>query len=208
MAKTKRKAGSHAGAHKKTKYKKNRGHMFGKSSHGHTHHKKGKVQRNIGGSRGGSFGMGDYVINALFVAAGGLGTKLITQMVLQDKNTGVMGYGVNALTGAALWFLTDRGLKNKAASMGVISGTILQIIIRLINDYTPFGQYVSQLGVGDYQAQAFLTPQVLVDPVNSAQIRFPPALMAAAYPPPAQTMPAQAGVSGFDPLYGSRSDLY
>ena len=140
-------------------------------------------------------------------------TKLITQMVLQANNTGWIGYGVSALVGAVLWFATDKTLHNPAASAGIIAGTVVQIIIRLINDYTPFGQYVSQLGMGDYQAQAFLTPQVLVDPYNSAQIQFPAALRAMMAPPAAPSTAANmskaAGVSGFDPLYsGARSELY
>ena len=92
-----------------------------------------------------------------------------------------------------------------------------QIILRLINNYTPFGQYVSQLGMGDYQAQSFVTPQVLVDPYNSAQIRIPGAWLPPPPPPPPPTKSvsgasAAAGVApagaGMGDLYGGRSSLY
>jgi hypothetical protein len=194
----------HAGT--KTKSNKGRKHRSGGLMRSNM-----KRRRNAG--RSGSFAMGNTVINGIFVIAGALGTKLITQMVLQANNTGWIGYGVSALVGAVLWFATDKTLHNPAASAGIIAGTVVQIIIRLINDYTPFGQYVSQLGMGDYQAQAFLTPQVLVDPYNSAQIQFPAALRAMMAPPAAPSTAANmskaAGVSGFDPLYsGGRSELY
>jgi hypothetical protein len=181
------------------------------------HRSTGLMRSNMGhrknAGRSGSFAMGTTVINGIFVIAGALGTKLITQMVLSANNTGWVGYGVSALVGAVLWFATEKTLHNPAASAGIIAGTVVQIIIRMINDYTPFGQYVSQLGMGDYQAQAFLTPQVLVDPYNSAQIQFPAALRAMMAPPAAPStaakMSAAAGVSGLDPLYsGGRSELY
>lgn len=182
-----------------------------KNTGGHRHrfgakHNRGRhVRHNVGSGRMG--GMSDLVINSMFVIAGALGSKLIAQMVLGANNTGVMGYGVSLLAGTALWFATDKLLKNRAASTGIISGTIVQLIIRLLNDYTPFGTYVAQLGMGDYQAQAFLTPQILVDPYKNATIKFPSALMPApmSAPPPAKTMASAVGVSGFDPLYGGKS---
>lgn len=181
---------------------------------GHRHraggvrHNRGRhVRHNVGGRTMG--GMSELVINSMFVIAGALGSKLIAQMVLGANNTGVMGYGVSLLAGTALWFATDKLLKNRAASTGIISGTIVQLIIRLLNDYTPFGTYVAQLGMGDYQAQAFLTPQILVDPYKNATIKFPAQLtgggMQPAAAPPAKTMASAVGVAGFDPLYGGKS---
>jgi hypothetical protein len=115
----------------------------------------------------------ELVTNAVFVILGALGSKLGAQAVLGTKNTGIMGYAGNAAVGAALWFITEKLMKNRAASAGIISGTIVQILLRVINDYTPFGSWVAQLGMGDYQMQSFVTPQVLVDPLNSAQVRVP-----------------------------------
>lgn len=209
MPSKKKKTGTHHHAGHKTKKNKGRGHR----SSGLMRSNMKRPRRRNAGHAASRFAMGNTVINGIFVIAGALGTKLITQMVLSANNTGWIGYGVSALVGAVLWFATDKTLHNPAASAGIIAGTVVQIIIRLINDYTPFGQYVSQLGMGDYQAQAFLTPQVLVDPYNSAQIQFPAALRAlmapVAAPSPAAAMNHGAGMSGFDPLYGTgRSELY
>ena len=108
-----------------------------------------------------------------------------------------------------MWFVAEKVMHNKDAANGIIAGTAVEIILRLINDYTPFGSYVSGLGMGDYQAQAWLTPQVLVDPYKNAQIQWPGGLLAAVTPPPAATMPAAVGVSaGMGDLYGGRSGLY
>jgi hypothetical protein len=162
------------------------------------------------GNPGMTGGIGGLVTNAVFVIAGALGSKLLTQMVLGANNTGFVGYGGNAAAGAVLWFLADKVLKNRAAAHGILAGTAVQIVLRLINDYTPFGQYVANLGMGDYQAQAFVTPQILRDPYNSAAIKIPGAWLPPPALPPATAMPAAAGVHagmGGD-LYGGRSELY
>jgi hypothetical protein len=217
MATAKKKKKSAAGSRPIVIMRANTGGKKKRKNTGSHHHRPGakrntgrrhKMRHNIGGGGGRMGGMSDLVINSMFVIAGALGSKLIAQMVLGANNTGVMGYGVSLLAGTALWFATDKVLKNKAASTGIISGTIVQLIIRLLNDYTPFGTYVAQLGMGDYQAQAFLTPQILVDPYKNATIKFPAALMPApapSAPPPSKSMPAAVGVSGFDPLYGGKS---
>ena len=154
-------------------------------------------------------GMGSLtgiITNAVFVVVGALGSKLGAQMVLGSNNVGLIGYAGNLAIGAGLWLLTEKVMKNKEASSGVIAGTFVQVILRVINDYTPFGSYVSGLGMGDYQMQSFVTPQTLVDPYNSAQIQIPggwaPQIAA---PPPSKTMAAAAGVpsSGMGDVYGS-----
>lgn len=142
-------------------------------------------------------------MNAVFVIAGAVGSKLLAQMVLGANNTGVVGYAGNAVAGGVLWFLAEKVLKNRNAAHGVIAGTAVQIVLRLINDYTPFGQYIANLGMGDYQAQSFVTPQVLVDPWNSAEISIPPAYRALAAPPV-----ARGGVGSWENRsdYDGRSD--
>jgi hypothetical protein len=162
-------------ATKKRKSNKKAGHAVSKyikrNPVGHAHHKKSKyTKRNPVGL---TTSVTDLVTNAVFVILGALGSKLGAQAILGTNNTGVMGYAGNAAIGAVLWFVTEKLMKNKAASAGVISGTLVQILLRVINDYTPFGSYVAQLGMGDYQMQSFVTPQVLVDPMNSARIRVP-----------------------------------
>lgn len=117
--------------------------------------------------------LGPLVTNAVFVIVGALGSKLGAQAVLGSKNVGLIGYAGNAAAGGILWFITEKIMKNRAASTGVIAGTIVQIVLRILNDYTPFGAYVAQLGMGDYQMQSFVTPQVLVDPMRNADIQIP-----------------------------------
>jgi hypothetical protein len=112
-------------------------------------------------------------------------------------------------------------MKSRSAAVGVLAGTAVQIVLRLINDYTPFGQYIASLGMGDYQMQSFVTPQVLVDPWNSAEVAVPPlwgpamhqALAAPASSPvgvmPAGTpMPSSKGTGGLYGGGGSGGGLY
>ena len=214
MAAPKKNRKSNAGrAHHRAGYTKKRKHTKTQMNVGRHHHHKAnarRYRRNAGAFS--STGIGGIVTNAVFVIIGALGSKLVTQMVLGTNNVGVVGYAGNAVVGGLMWFVTEKVMHNKTASAGVIAGTAVQIILRLINDYTPFGQYVSQLGMGDYQAQAFVTPQVLVDPYNSAQIRIPGAWLPPPPPPPQTVTTASktAGVSGYGggDLYGGRSSLY
>jgi hypothetical protein len=207
MAKTKRKykKSSHRNtgvSSKRRSYKKNPGRV--------THHRR-RYRHNPGSNSFAGGGIGPLVTNAVFVIVGALGSKLGAQAVLGTNNVGVMGYAGNAVVGGVLWFITEKLMKNRAASSGVISGTLVQILLRVINDYTPFGSYVAQLGMGDYQAQSFVTPQVLLDPWNSAKIQIPPGWsprMVAAAPaggitPAGTPMPAVAsGGKGVGSLYG------
>lgn len=141
-------------------------------------------------------GLTDTVLTSVFVIAGALGTKLLTQAVMGTSNTGIVGYGTSALIGVMLWAGVRYMIKNKVAADGTLAGAVVNIILRLLNDYTPFGGYLSQ-GFGDYQAQAFLTPQVLVDPMNNAAIRWPQGLIAAVQPPPAPPAVAANGMGGW-----------
>ena len=196
MAKSRKTRKASAGSRHHTKHRKNTGRR---------HHRPAR-RRNAGSTFG---GIGPLVTNAVFVIAGALGSKLLTQMVLGTNNTGFIGYGGNAAAGAILYFVTDKVMKNRNAANGILAGTAVQIVLRLINDYTPFGQYVANLGMGDYQAQAFVTPQVLVDPFNRAEIKIPaawrPAPMIAA-PAAAAGMGAASAEGGN--LYGGRNGLY
>ena len=182
--------GRKAGSMKKKAHKKSASHRpkgYGKSLYkanpgrkvaGGHHMTRYSKRRNAGSVSG----LGPIVTNALFVIVGALGSKLGAQAVLGANNVGLIGYAANAAAGGVIWFLTEKVMHNRAAAAGVIAGTVVQIILRIINDYTPFGSYVAQLGMGDYQMQSFVTPQVLVDPWNSAEIAIPNGWGAAAPP--------------------------
>ncbi len=210
MAKKRNTAKRHAsGRGRRKSYKRNPGQV---RHHATKHRTTRRYKRNAGGGPN----MGGVVTIAGSALVSAFVTKLGTQMVLGDKNTGVMGYAGNLGVGAALWFVASKFLRSHNVAVGVLTGTVIQVMLRALNDYTPLGSYVSQLGMGDYQMQSFVTPQVLVAPMNNADIAVPPGWGApAALPPPtpAQTMTASAGVSapgggGGNPSGAGMSGLY
>lgn len=210
MAKTKRarrrSAGSGTkGVHRRRTTRRNTGHRR-RSTRRSTMRHYGRRRRNIGMGAG----LGPLVTKSAFALAGAAASKIIPQVLLGTTNTGWIGYLANAGTGFALWLLAEKVLKNRNAAEGIAIGTAVQILDRILNDMTPFGTYLAGAGFGDYQAQAYLTPQVLVDPYNSARIRMPAGMI----PPPAPTSPSRAaaavgvGAYGGGSLYGGGSSLY
>lgn len=159
----------------------------------------------------GTGSVGEIITTSTFVLVGALGSKVGAQLVLGANNTGVVGYAGNLAVGAALWFVTDKVMKNNTAASGVIAGTVAALILRLLNDYTPIGSYIQNLGMGDYQMQSYVTPQILQDPLANADIQIPPgwapkimAPVAAAAPKASMgTQPVAASASG-----GGMSGLY
>lgn len=145
--------------------------------------------------------MGDLtglVSSAVFTIAGAVGSKYLTQFALQANNTGVMGYVGNLVAAFALSYGVKAFMKNDKAAASVLAGGIVQVVLRLITDYTPFGQYTANLGMGDYMAQDFRVPQRMADGMHSALITTAPTLGM-------QTMAGMSGCGGS--LYGS-SNLY
>ncbi len=127
------------------------------------------------------------VPSALFLIAGGVGSKLLTQAVMQGKNTGWLGYAGNIGVSLALSMGVRAFMKNSNAANMVLLGGIVQTVLRVLVDQTPLGETVKQFGVGDYMAQNYLAPQRVVDGLNSAAL-VPPMLPMVAS--------AGAGVSG------------
>lgn len=148
--------------------------------------------------------VGNLFSNALWIIAGAVGSKLLTQAVLGAKNTGVMGYGANALVTGLLGVGVSKGLRNESAGNAVIAGGVVQIVLRALSDFTPFGKYTSQLGLGDYLASNFVVPQRYVDPLNSAQVEIPSGWAPKVIAPPAAAPAAGMGAAG---LYAG-SSLY
>lgn len=149
----------------------------------------------------------DAVLGAGVVVAAAVASKLGAQMVLGDKNTGIMGYVGNVAAGVALFFAAKTVTRNPTVLSSIASGTTVQIVLRGINDFTPLGRYVQDLGMGDYQVQSYVTPQILRDPHASAEISIPrgwggeTVLMSAAAPQ--DKAPGMAGLYG-----GSGRGLY
>lgn len=125
---------------------------------------------------------------------GALGSKLGTQLVLGSNNTGVIGYGGNLIATGLLWFLADKVMKNKTAASGIIAGGVAQLILRMLNDFTPVGSWLSQAGMGDYQAQSFVAPQILTDPTNNSNVRIP-----SGWGPGTPALPGGGGAGGVAP---------
>jgi hypothetical protein len=159
------------------------------------------------------------IIFTIGAGVGFFGSKALTQMFLGANNTGMTGYLVNGLVTAGLSIAAAmfRGVLGRQASIAVASGGILQLIARIITDQTPFGQFTSQLGVGDYQMQNFVTPQRLKDPLGSAEIEIPPGwapttvIQSAAVPKQiAASAPALSGYNtgGFSSGLYSSAGLY
>lgn len=200
------------GTHKMATTKKARRRSAGSGPKKHrrrlpaTRHNRGHRRSNPGlGS------IGPLLTTSAFALAGAAASKIIPQMVLGANNTSWVGYAANALTGFLLYLAAEKVLKNHVAATGVAIGTAVMIMDRMINDMTPFGSYLSGAGFGDYQAQAFVTPQSLVDPYNSARIAIPGPWQPAAPAPMTPTKAAAAvGVGGYGgtQLYGGGSPLY
>jgi hypothetical protein len=190
MAKTKRKS-YHKKPGSKSRYKKNPG---TRKSYGGAKHKTTYRRRR---SNPGMGSVGDYVTNATFAIVGAFGSKLGAQLLMGTNNTGVMGYLGNIGVGAGLWFVAAHVMKNREAAKGIATGTMIQVMLRALNDYTPVGAYLGQLGMGDYQAQSYTQPQILVDPTTNADIRIPSGWGQAAIAAPPMAAVAAKGMNGF-----------
>lgn len=158
------------------------------SSARRNHSRRRAARRNPIGS---SFGMSGLVTQAAWAIGGAVGSKLLTQAVLGSSNTGWIGYGGNIAAAFALSTATKMVLKNTQAGNAVLLGGVIQTLLRVLIDKTPFGSKVQNLGMGDYMAQNFLAPQRLVDGLNSAQLQAPVMPVAV----------SAAGVAGYGKLY-------
>lgn len=88
--------------------------------------------------------------SALGVIGGAIAARALTQAVLQGKNTGPMGYVGNAVAALAVGWGVGKFMKNAKLGQMVTIGGFTGLALRLLQDYTPLGQYVnlSLSGVG------------------------------------------------------------
>lgn len=147
--------------------------------------------------------------DGIWATVGAVGSKLLTQVVLGANNTGIFGYIGNIVAGGAIGFAAQSILKNKEAGYAVYIGTGVQLILRAISDFTPYGQYASLTGVGDYQVSNFVTPQRYVDALHGSMVEVPqgwgpgaPVAISSAAPP------AGHGMSGYSPYAGGSGRGY
>lgn len=132
------------------------------ASHRRRPAKENTGHRRRGSQRNPSMGnITELATGAVFTVAGAVGTQQFTQMVLGSSNTGVMGYFGNLVTAFLLSWGVKAFMKNDRAATAVLAGGFVEIVLRIIADYTPFGSITANLGMGDYLAQNFLVPQRL-----------------------------------------------
>ena len=155
------------------------------------------------------FSVGQLVETGVFATVGAVGSKLLTQVVLGSSNTGVMGYLGNLVAGGLIGLAADKGLKNKQAAFAVYVGTAIQIVLRAITDFTPYGSVVALSGVGDYQAANFVAPQRYVDALHGAMVQIPPGWGGAPVAIQSSGVPSDhaAGMSGTS-IYGGGGSIY
>lgn len=84
---------------------------------------------------------------ALGAAGGTLATKYTTQLILQDKNQGVMGYGVMAAVAVALGWVTAKFL-GKDFATGVVAGGASAVVLRVFQEQVS-GTAPAMSGLGD-----------------------------------------------------------
>jgi hypothetical protein len=147
---------------------------------------------------------GAEIMDTVWLVAGAVGTQMLTQMVLGSNNAGLVGYAGNGVAGFALSFVATKLMKQPKIGRAIFKGAILQIVLRAIRDYTPLGQYTSNLGMGDYIASNWVTPQIYADPNNSAMVVPPNGWGTGVAAAP------QKGVSGFPYVgdYGNSTGMY
>jgi len=177
-----------------------------------TRHHKPKRSHNRGHRRRNP-GMTGIVAEALATGVGLFGSQFIAQMVLGSNNTGIMGYAANGIAGGLLAGAASMVRATQRLAPYVIVGTVLEILYRIIVDNSLLGQYTSQLGMGDYMASNWVTPQRLPDALHNAQIQIPSgwgggmiaAPSAAGAPGVTSSAAAPKGSSGMGWLGGEQS---
>lgn len=147
----------------------------------------------------------DWMEGGAGVIVGVTGTRGIPQMVLGAKNVGATGYLANAITTAALAFLSHMVFPRRPVLTGtIIAGGVAAILSRVIGDYSLLGSYSSKVGLGDhgvagfglYMPSNFAAPQRLINPRNSAMVEIPQGWGGAAFSVPASVVASDNGITG------------
>jgi len=171
----------------------------------------------------------ELVPTALWAIAGGVATRAIPQLLLKDSNTGIMGYGANALTAVALSWAAER-FAGPNAGKGILIGGAVMLGGRLISDFfgkslVSFGDVFGTTGtsgmgahgdpsfdLGLYTPGEFVVPtwsdgvmQRQSYPFWNSGAAMPPASLAAPTGVPASAVPATRG--GYHDASGNLAGL-
>ncbi len=140
----------------------------------------------------------------LWAIGGGVLTRALPQLVLKDKNTGVFGYGANAIVALAGSWAAGKFI-SKNAGVGVLVGGSVMIAGRLIAEFfgkrfVEFGMTGLEAGDTDFDLGLY-TPGYFPIPTVSEGT-----LMKTASPVVALPAPKGAAVAGMgaSPLFASR----
>lgn len=118
----------------------------------------------------------DWLAGGAGVLAGGVGARALPQIILGTGNTGAIGYVANAAAALLLGWLSHMFFpKQRVLTVTVIAGGMAALLQRVITDKTSYGSLLTNAGIGDYMAQDFLTPQRLVNGLDSAATYGPQA---------------------------------
>lgn len=167
----------------------------------------------------GMFGVTSGTIGkALGVIGGAIGSKYVTQLALGGNNTSYMGYAGNLAASIGLGWAAGKVTKSKEFGTMVMIGGISALVLRVLNDMTPLGQYVNlslagmgkggDTGLGIIQDSSFPVPQTFAPGsmtqaiVPSATRSFVNSAVSAAGNQKAQM--AAAGSKGMGYMQGGR----
>ncbi len=133
-------------AHNPRRRRGSRNPMFAKSRsmrHRRSFRRRGQRNPSIGG-----FSANELIKLGLGAAGGTLGTKYVTQLILQDKNNGIMGYGVMGIVAVGLGWLSAKFLGADVAK-GVVAGGVGAIAIRIFQENVSGSTPAAMSGLGD-----------------------------------------------------------
>jgi hypothetical protein len=155
-------------------------------------------KKNWGRHRGrknpGGESTGALLKQSLFGAGGAVLSRLLPQWVLGASNTGIMGYGSNIAAGLMLAWAGNKFL-GKGAGSAILAGAGIALVLRLVQDFTPWGSVATLSGVRGDVGMGALLPSNFVDPSimqgNGAMRRLPQGWG----PPPPAAVPATAGAA-------------
>ena len=106
----------------------------------------------------------DWIKGGIGVIGGGVGTRLIPQLVLPTQNTSYTGYALNAGAAILLAWGTHAFTKDKVLTAAVAAGGFAALILRIVNDQSSIGKYLALSGMGDYMMSNWTQPQRITDP--------------------------------------------
>lgn len=126
------------------------------------HHYRANRRRQRNPSELSVSGFTGNLFSGLWALGGAVGTRMLPQLVLGTKNTGILGY-VGNIASAEILAFGSRKFVGRSQGAAVRIGGWVAIGLRLLQDFTPLGQFVqAQLagaGVGGDTGLGLLVPQ-------------------------------------------------